>query len=331
MKPLLAFVDHSFHQKTHSGDFLRKIFAQHFTIVDFWDDSWRGGQTVTAAEVNQSGCRAVFFFQSLMPLAELRTLKGHIMWAPMYDGVRTYGKSFWLELLTIPMTILSFCRTLHAQLQGYGLNTHYFQYWIDPGSLPPQPNYESNRVFFWQRSDITWQHVKQLLSQQTIDRCILKIDPDHDGFKAVYPSDQDIADYHIELVHGTITAEQYRQLLQRSNIFIAPRYYEGIGMASLEAMGMGMLVIGPDHPTLNEYIQSGTNGWLYSDATQPLPSLNLAQLGEQAHQDALMGWQQWQAQTDVVLQLMIEPAKPARPLRYSERVYLAYCRLTGRI
>ena len=35
-KKKLAFVDHNYHQKTRSGDFLREIFSKDFIIDDFW-------------------------------------------------------------------------------------------------------------------------------------------------------------------------------------------------------------------------------------------------------------------------------------------------------
>jgi len=34
----LAFLDHSYHFKTRSGDFLRDIFKSKFLIKDFWVD-----------------------------------------------------------------------------------------------------------------------------------------------------------------------------------------------------------------------------------------------------------------------------------------------------
>lgn len=54
----------------------------------------------------------------------------------------------------------------------------------------------------------------------------------------------------------------YRQALSRSNVFICPRFTEGIGMAMLEALSKGMLVIAHDEPTANEYISHRVNGIL---------------------------------------------------------------------
>ena len=35
-KKKLAFVDHNYHKKTRSGDFLREIFSEYFIIDDYW-------------------------------------------------------------------------------------------------------------------------------------------------------------------------------------------------------------------------------------------------------------------------------------------------------
>ena len=36
MKKKIAFIDHNFHQKTRSGDFLREILKREFSIDDYW-------------------------------------------------------------------------------------------------------------------------------------------------------------------------------------------------------------------------------------------------------------------------------------------------------
>ena len=36
MKKKIAFIDHNFHQKTRSGDFLREILKREFSINDYW-------------------------------------------------------------------------------------------------------------------------------------------------------------------------------------------------------------------------------------------------------------------------------------------------------
>jgi hypothetical protein len=58
-------------------------------------------------------------------------------------------------------------------------------------------------------------------------------------------------------------AEHLKRIAE-SQIFIAPRRFEGIGMAFLEAMAMGCVVVAENQATANEYILHGSTGLLYA-------------------------------------------------------------------
>ncbi len=307
MKPALALVDHSFHQQTRSSDFLRSYLHDHFTVTEYWDDSWQGGQTVTVNQLNQGKFDHIVFLQTLPPLQDLSRVHGRMVWIPMYDGVYQYDKTFWSALAQLPITVISFSQTLYDSLLSYGIDCHYIQYWLNPVTLPVQTDFNTRRVLFWQRTDITWEQVKQLFGDHSIDQCIIKLDPDP-GYTAVYPSEEDRARYHIEVVSGTLSRSDYDHLLERSNIFVAPRRYEGIGMSMLEAMARGMTVIALDHPTMNEYIKNDLNGLLCSEDFQAVNLEKIQQLGTQARQDCIAGWEQWQADQARLYTIITKPA-----------------------
>ena len=65
-RPRLAFVDHGFHAKTGSADFLRESLAEAADVVTLWDEGWRGGLSVTAERINTESPDAVLFFQLLL-------------------------------------------------------------------------------------------------------------------------------------------------------------------------------------------------------------------------------------------------------------------------
>ena len=50
--------------------------------------------------------------------------------------------------------------------------------------------------------------------------------------------------------------------LGEANIFIAPRLYEGVAPAFLEALAQGCSVFGFDAPTMDEYIEPGEDVYL---------------------------------------------------------------------
>lgn len=324
MKQRLAFIDHSFHAQTRSGDFLRELFRDAYEIVDFWDESWNGGPGITAAEVNASGAEVVYFFQSLMPILQLRQLHGYIVWAPMYDSVPLYNRAFWLALQTVPIKFMTFSATLHNLLLRYGLESISAQYFMDPTALSQVHDYSSVRVFFWQRTDITFTHVKRLLGETYIEHCVVKLNPDP-RYQATRPSTEDMERYHIQLVEkGFTSKEEYLKLLASCNVFICPRRAEGIGMSFIEAMAMGLVLVALDHPTMNEYIVDQQNGLFFTDQFEPLTFHNLAEIGQRVHELNKSNITQWEHQTQNLIRFIQTPPRQPRPRSFMLRYRIVY-------
>ena len=94
MKKRLAFIDHNFHQKSRSADFLREIFKDHFIIDNFW---WSLKDQYNLIELVKNYDN-FFFFQSLLPLDDMLLLKNkNVMWAPMYDNLSQHN-SYWKKI-----------------------------------------------------------------------------------------------------------------------------------------------------------------------------------------------------------------------------------------
>jgi glycosyltransferase involved in cell wall biosynthesis len=89
--------------------------------------------------------------------------------------------------------------------------------------------------------------------------------------------------------------DQYMDRLSESNVFFASRAAEGIGMSFLEAMSIGLCVVAPNAPTMNEYLQDGVNGLLYDpDHPAPLDFGRAGELGAAAHASVELGRKKWQ-------------------------------------
>ncbi len=89
-------------------------------------------------------------------------------------------------------------------------------------------------------------------------------------------------------------AADYKKAMAATDIYVAPRDFEGIGMSFLEAMAMGKCVIAPDNPTMNEYIVHGVNGLLYDvDNPRPLDLSRAAEIGASARQSVVNGYRDW--------------------------------------
>ena len=70
-KKKLAFVDHNYHKKTRSGDFLREIFSEDFIIEDFWWSLKEENNLIKDLKKYEN----IFFFQTLIPRYDLLKLK----------------------------------------------------------------------------------------------------------------------------------------------------------------------------------------------------------------------------------------------------------------
>ena len=56
----------------------------------------------------------------------------------------------------------------------------------------------------------------------------------------------------------------YLKLLDKSEIFVAPRKQEGIGISIVEAISKGLYIIGYNDATMNEYIKNDKIGYLFN-------------------------------------------------------------------
>lgn len=258
----IALIDHSYRVKTKAIDFLKELLRERFAMEEFFDGSWEGKGHVPTETLNQGEYAAIVFFQILPSAEYLRGLRcQNIVWFPMYDSEEKRSPKCYAHYLDIPLKIVSFSTTLHEKLQRLGFDSKLFRYQIKPANEPPATG--GLRVFFWIRTnDVTWEMVKILLGNHQVDECIVKITPDPGVNIQPIPAG-DIEKYHIQTINEWLDREEYLNILDRMNVFIAPRKSEGIGLSFIEAIAHNMCVIAADRPTMNEYIAHGYNGLLF--------------------------------------------------------------------
>lgn len=88
-------------------------------------------------------------------------------------------------------------------------------------------------------------------------------------------------------------------------------------MSFLEAMAMGLCVVAPNAPTMNEYIRDGVNGLLYDPGNpQPIDFSRARELGEVARTSCEEGRREWLRATPKVKSFMEE-----RFARYHPRAH----------
>jgi Glycosyl transferases group 1 len=317
-RPRLVFVDHSYHVETGSSRFFRTVLSEVFDIVQLHCEDWRGGRRVSAREVDAMGADVVVFWQALPSPIDLFNLTTPAVWAPMYDSVARHPRMFWRVLSQSDIFIVSFCHALSRIAARHGMRFAEYTYYPQPSDLPRLcVDGDGLQVFLWDRGEVGIDQLRRLVRPQDVKRTVLRLATDP-GLRPTRPCSDDVERYGIQLVAGHLPRDEHLRLLASCNVFLAPRRLEGIGLSVLEAMAMGLAVIAPDRPTMNEYIEPGVTGYLYDPRRPHIIDLRrAAEVGASARASMSAGRQEWmrsrrRALADV---LAATPVAASPPLR----------------
>jgi len=298
----IAIVDHSFHRKTGSSAFFRRILEGLGTVTVFWDDSWRTGRVDTSLVrgLLDGEFDRIVFYQVFWP-TELVLQLGitEAVFVPMYDDIRRKNSEWWKGYRGC--RFINFSRALDDQLEqhaGECLSVQYF----------PEP-VESNRTsdgglvgFFWQRNrSLQWKTIWNVASGIEWKQFNLHWVPDPGQRTAARPSKDFCSQYSICFSEWFDDPSEFAKLMSSADVYFAPRLYEGIGMGFLEAMARGQCVVAPDSATHNEYITSGVNGILYDpEVPGPVALADARVLGAAARNSCREGYVHWKAQENQI-------------------------------
>ena len=248
----IAFIDHAYHQVTKSAHFFVDLLRQRFDVSVYYAgiQSEDLVNDIVLAEFDiivlwQTEYLAPFFIAA----------KQRVVCVPMYDGTGHAPDHFWTHMRQA--RIINFCQNMHNRLTGMGLTSLPVQYMKDPANYTPVTDYSSPRVVFWQRlpeRGLTAERVRAIVgpeAQLHVHNAPDLVAPER------YPAHTANSVSHFDLDRNALA-----DALDAGNIFVCPRYSEGIGMALLEAMARGMVIIANDAPTHNEYVTHGAEGWL---------------------------------------------------------------------
>jgi hypothetical protein len=303
----VAFLANSFHlSKTKSTDFLIDLLRE-----------WFGGVTVIPhkeawARLPGTNWDLIVVFQKIWGADELEAFGARrTVLVPMYDDCPK-ARDAWDPYQGFG--ILSFSRTLGADLKAWGHDVLTVQYWQEVPREKP-PGTPGLRGFFWPRTKaLGWSQVRPLLGDSHWDSFHLHV-TNAEGATSL-PSEDEKAIFRVVQTSWFEDSADARAAVARSNVYFAPRTAEGIGQAVLEAMALGLCVVAPDAPTMNEYIVHGTTGLLY-DPNHPtaLDFGQVEELGRNARQAAIEGRSRWEASCGDIRKFLLSPSRP-RPHRF---------------
>ena len=270
VKKKLAFVDHNYHKKTRSGDFLREIFSEHFIIDDYWWSLNEEKKLIEYLKIYEN----IFFFQSLIPTYDLLKLKDkNLMWAPMYDNL-PFDWKYWKKIRYINIKLLCFSEKVKLHVDKLGCHNIGLKYFIRPKEMEFKIPQKALNIFFWYRNDLKLNDWIGLFDLKMINKIIYLERPDP-GRKSELIDKTILDKYKIELVKKSFLPKtQYIEYIKNCDVFIAPRKQEGIGMSFLEAMSMGKYIVANNDSTMNEYITDKKIGFFINKKNEKLIDYN---------------------------------------------------------
>lgn len=301
------FIDHEFHKKTRSSDFFVDILRATFLIETYYLTPENRPDEGVLAAVADADVVILWQMDFLAPV--FLSMGKPVIVIPMFDGSGGMPEIHWL--FAHKARFFNFCLSLNERIRMTGGETMLLRYFPEAAEQDKLPRFDKLHAFFWQRRPdhgVDFKLVDTLLGNE-LDSLHVHNVADIPGNYT--PKPRADAPYAYSQSTWFKDKADYAICLGRANVFIAPRVAEGIGMALLEAMAQGKLVLAHDAPTHSEYISNWLNGILFNK-DRPAP----IEVRGQAEQMAKLGWRtvvegrkQWLASHSAILE-WIEGAQP---------------------
>lgn len=301
------FIDHEFHKKTRSADFFVDILRTKFSVETYYlAPELQPNEAVLDAA---AGADVVILWQMDFLAPVFLSMGKSVIVIPMFDGSGGMPDIHWL--FAHKARFFNFCLALNERIRMTGGKTMLLRYFPEAVEEAKLPRFDKLHAFFWQRRPdhgVDFKLVDTLVGDE-LDSLHVHDVADIPGNYSPKPR----ADATYKYSQSTWFKDKadYARCLGRANVFIAPRVAEGIGMALLEAMAQGKLVLAHDAPTNNEYVSNWLNGILFNK-NHPGPIA----IREQAERIAKLGWltvmegrKQWLASHSAILE-WVEGAQP---------------------
>lgn len=317
----IAFVDHYYHRKTKSTEFLKYILVNcGHSVSVFHDESNVGGSPVRWSDIRDYD--AVIFFQVMAQVfstVKYRDLHPNVTFIPMLDQFLFWEDchSDYASLWNLfrGSKVLNFSAQTHAMSQVFGIASHYTRYFPPPapaGSLKSRRSRTGDlAAFFWLRREdqVPWWKIRELIGQHHFSKVHIHVSEDPGSPEVVMPTEEEIKNFNIYLSRWYESKEEFLARLGEADVFFAPRASEGIGQAFLEACAQGQCVVSPDMGTMNEYIVNNVNGLLYDLwSPAPLDFSRARDLGAAAADMVVQGHEDWLRNQEQVVKFLLTPA-----------------------
>jgi len=311
----LLYIGHSYHLKTKSTRFLVELLKEKFELEECDIDPFDLKTYVKIRNVKWQHYDILVCFQVMPDIKEVQnycSFKRGVLF-PMADyffQATPISNPIWQGYHNFQ--IINFSKQIHDILIKHGFSSKYIQYFPRPEKVTDWGDKDS--VYFWQRcSQINLEKFGVIFNYWNLKKIHLHkaMDP---GFLFDSPPPQ--LKPLLEYSSWYETKEKALNDMDKFALYMAPRFFEGIGMSFLEAMAHGRCVVAPDTATMNEYITNGENGLLYSlnisdFSVNCLPPVeDVAAIQKRAYAYIENGYKKWQTEKYDILKWV--QGKPVR-------------------
>ena len=216
------------------------------------------------------------FCQYPPPESWLKQAKSPMVWIPMADH-DLYPPS----IAHHPhVRVVAFSHEVATWAENLGLPYLRLQYFMNPEDFPQATFDDGLVMLYWNRlAFYRPRFLRRMCKVLGMKRVIFRARPDESlakyyNYRLPRQMNGTVVEMHDELT----SRDDFLAMMRRSNVFLTPRRKEGVGFVMLEALASGCAVFGYDAPTMNEYIESGVNGFLFPEP-QPETRLNKMFIG----------------------------------------------------
>ncbi len=303
----IAFIGHSYHERTRSSAFFIKLLKKLGHVETFYDEDWRLEPSPWARDFDANKFDCIVVWQMTSAFRHFREPHPNILFVPMYDAMLEGGKVRWRRTFN-SAKVLCFSSALHRAVSRRTPRSSYFQYFPDPRQYPAVHLGKTLRGIFWNRVPaIDESVIARLCGDAVFDQFTVR-DATDPLSGARIMKETPIPTRSLKHDRWRENRRDYLKEVARHNVFFAPRSCEGIGMSMLEAMAMGLCVVATDKPTHNEYISNGKTGILYDlESITPVSLANAAELGARARESIEKGFKRWSAMEDQLMNFVSLP------------------------
>jgi len=211
----------------------------------------------------------LIFCQFPPPPRLLENPQARLVWVPMWDTLRAYPQEWW-NTFPKSMRVVAFSEVIAERAIAAGLPTLQLRYFVNPKAVDPATWNQGRVAWYWNRTGMVGPEFLEALCQSLEIRKLFfmsKMDPviswkTSYSLPKPYTLGSRIGNTLVEEFPDLLPVGDYLKKIDQTNIYIAPRVSEGVGMAFLEALARGCAVFAFDAPTMNEYIHHRIDGYL---------------------------------------------------------------------